>query len=30
MQTDKDLDSLRAREDFKTVVAELEAKMKKN
>jgi tetratricopeptide (TPR) repeat protein len=30
MQTDKDLDPLRAREDFKTVVAELEAKVKKN
>ena len=30
MQTDKDLDPLRAREDFKTVVAELEAKAKKN
>ncbi len=30
MQTDKDLDPLRAREDFKAVVAELEAKVKKN
>ena len=30
MQTDKSLDPLRAREDFKTVVAELEAKLKKN
>jgi eukaryotic-like serine/threonine-protein kinase len=30
MQTDKNLDPLRAHEDFKTVVAELEAKVKKN
>jgi eukaryotic-like serine/threonine-protein kinase len=30
MQTDRNLDPLRAREDFKTVVAELEAKLKKN
>jgi serine/threonine protein kinase len=30
VQTDKDLDPLRSREDFKTVVAELEAKVKKN
>ena len=30
MQTDKDLDPLRTREDFKTVVAELAAKAKKN
>jgi hypothetical protein len=30
MQTDKDLESLRAREDFKTVVAEPGAKVKKN
>ena len=30
MQTDKDLDPLRSRDDFKTVVAELEAKVKKN
>jgi serine/threonine protein kinase len=30
MQTDKDLDPLRAREDFKTMVAELGAKVKKN
>jgi tetratricopeptide (TPR) repeat protein len=30
LQTDKDLDPLRSREDFKTMVAELEAKVKKN
>ncbi len=30
MRTDKDLDPLRSREDFKTVVADLEAKVKKN
>ncbi len=30
MRTDKDLDPLRSREDFKMVVAELEAKVKKN
>ena len=30
MQTDKDLDPLRAREDFKTMVAELAGKVKKN
>ena len=30
MRTDKDLDPLRSRADFKAVVAELEAKVKKN